>query len=174
MRAKTAYRLNAALILLWVLVDVVVWPDLPDRIPIHFGLGGEADWWVRTSVPAWFGLPMIAAGLALFLRGIAWLAARAPETWNVPEKERFLALSPEARRPIVGVLETYLAWVAVVVTLVFAAVQLGVYLTAVGRTTGIPIYLELFMLAAITAILGGALLLGRRLRHRIREAAASR
>ncbi|MEG4970691.1 DUF1648 domain-containing protein [Microcoleus sp. B6-A1] len=57
--------LGAIAILLAVLLIVKFWAVLPDRIPIHFGLGGLADAWgdkvtreMGTSLPLLGGLSM--------------------------------------------------------------------------------------------------------------------
>jgi hypothetical protein len=89
--------------------------------------------------------------------------------WNVPEKDKFLRLPPEDRRPIMASLEAYVAWVSVATTILFMGVQVGTYLAATGRTAGLP-HIEVFLFGYVGVILVGVLRLNRRLKRRILEA----
>ena len=81
---------------------VWLWPDVPGRVPVHFGLNGEPNAWADRSAWSWFGLPAvglaIAAGVDVLLR---WSLSRpgAPGI-NLPQKETVLALPPERQAPV--------------------------------------------------------------------------
>lgn len=55
---------TAALTLLPMIVGLVLWGRLPDRIPTHFGIGGEADGWSSKAFTV-FGMPAILLGIHL-------------------------------------------------------------------------------------------------------------
>jgi len=67
-------------------VQLVVraWMDLPDRIPVHFGLNGQPD--------AWGGKGALAIGPIVSLASVLLLAIvnRSPHTFNYP-----VAVTPE-------------------------------------------------------------------------------
>lgn len=170
MRARTLFGLTWVLLGLYVAATVLVWPRLPARIPIHFGLGGNPNRWTDT-MESWFLLPAIAVTMVLMIQGLGWAARRTPQLWNVPEKERFLGLPSEQRAPIVATLEAFLGVAAVLVTLLFAAIQVGIYTTATGRTEGLPWYVDLAMVAVLVGLVGGEIVLNRAIRRRIVEAA---
>ena len=114
----------------------IVWPHLPPRIAIHFGFSGRPDRWVATTWIAWFGLPLLAAAMTLFLLGIDKLLQRSPEMWNVPDRERFLRMSPTEREPIESAVQRLVAWCAVLITCSFIGAELEVYRSA--RVTAVP------------------------------------
>lgn len=128
------YRL-LNLVLLAALFAGSAWayPRLPGRIPMHFDLSGQPDRWAERSLFNWFLLPVFTAVLALFLHWIAGVAARNPHTWNVPDKGRFLAMSPGARAPIVARMQAFVAFVSVVVTLLMSAIQFAIFQAATER-----------------------------------------
>jgi uncharacterized membrane protein len=155
MNARTLHLLNGALVAVLVGASLLALPQLPERIPIHFGFGGTPTRWVRASLLAWLGLPAVAAATASAL----WLAGRwgrrSPSLWNVPEKTRFLQLSPEGRAPFVERLDRVMAWVGVATTSLFAAVQWAIFATATGRAQGLPGWFSaaVFLLAAAMVVL---------------------
>jgi uncharacterized membrane protein len=170
MTARSLYRLDLVLLLVYFGAAAALWPTLPDRIPIHFGLSGEPTRWVDATVAAWFGLPMVAAGLTLFVWWLGRLAVRYPTLWNLPDKERFLRLPPERRAAITDSLEAYVAQVAMLLIVLFAELQVEMYATAMGRTGGLSLWFWLILAIVVGGSLGGALALYARLGRRIREA----
>jgi len=55
---------------------LIVWPDIPDKVPTHFGSSGEADAWGGKSTLVW--IPMIAVGLYALLT----LIEQFPQSYN--------------------------------------------------------------------------------------------
>lgn len=71
---RLVHVLNAGLALLLVGGSLWTFPQLPARIPRHFGLGGTADaYWAATLVH-WLILPGIAIAAAAL--GLAWWLPR--------------------------------------------------------------------------------------------------
>jgi uncharacterized membrane protein len=118
--------------------SAAAYPHLPERIPIHFDFAGNPDAWASTTLLSWFMLPLFATGLAGFLLVLGRLSEYRPELWNIPEKQRFLALSAEARAPIVARLRTFMALVAVLTTALMGTMQVEVFLIATGQMRPTP------------------------------------
>ena len=82
-----------------VIVAAAAWL-LPDRVPLHFGIGGEPDrWGSRTEALVAFGL--VGAGVAALLGGGARLVHRLPlhSGWvNLPHKEWWTATPEREQR----------------------------------------------------------------------------
>ena len=113
-----------------------LWPDVPARIPTHFGAGGEPDAWADRAAWAWFGLPAIALVLVLLMdRGTRYVL-RNPDLpgLNLPNKAAILALPPQRRAPVIARVAamTYAIGAACVVT--FALIQLGIWAEAHGQS----------------------------------------
>ena len=58
MKNKKYWPITSAITLLPILLGLILWNKLPDRIPTHFGIDGAADGW-GTKGFAVFGLPLI-------------------------------------------------------------------------------------------------------------------
>ena len=128
--ASSIWRWQIVLLVLFFACAAIAWPHLPPRIAIHFDLSGRPNRWVETTWIAWFGLPLLAAGVTLFLFGIDRLLQRSPEMWNVPDREGFLRMSPVERMPIEAAVHRFVAWCAVLVTCSFIGAELFVYRSA--------------------------------------------
>jgi uncharacterized membrane protein len=94
---------------------------LPDRVPVHFGGGGEPDRWAGRAEALWtFGLLSLA--MALLFAGLVALIARAPaELVNVPNPGYWKRTEhlPQLRRLVADDLWLIGAWTL----LLLAAVQ---------------------------------------------------
>jgi hypothetical protein len=149
-----ARRINLALLLILLGASVAVWPDLPDRLPLHFGLGGRVDRWADRSLRSWFTIPLVAVGLNLLLIGVARWATERPERINLPDKARLLRLPPERQRAVLTRLRGSFDVVALPLTLSMCFVQAGSYLAARGGSG------QAFMiLVFVIALLSGPLAL---------------
>lgn len=149
---------------------MMVYPRLPQRFPIHFGISGQPDGWATRSLLSWLALPLVAAGVALLLEVLSRLSASRPELWNVPEKARFLALTPDERAPIVHRLQRFMGLVGVMTTALMAVVQASIYHAATGRAPGLPAYFLPALVMYMAIVLGAALRMNRRIATLIRDA----
>lgn len=170
MAVRSIFRIQLLLVAAYFAVAAIVWPTLPERIPIHFDFIGNPTSWVPTSVLSWFGLPLLAAAITLFFYGSHRLALRTPELWNVPEKERFLALSKAERTSIQANLHRLLPWSAVLVTFTFIAVHLSIYETAIGRSSGQTWIAILLIFAPIAILIVLVVRISREAAKQIRKA----
>jgi uncharacterized membrane protein len=125
-------RFSTALLVGYWALCFVLYPRLPGRIAIHFDARGQADGWTDRPWLAWFGMPLLATATALLIIGCAKLARQNPHLWNIPEKKRFLALTPEQREPILVELDKMLDLVTVYTVAVFLIVQVEIYTSAIA------------------------------------------
>ncbi len=96
----------------WLVVETAfLWPRLPGRVAVHFGLSGEPNGW---STPSQF-LMMIAVMLAvlgaLFVAS-GWLEHVPDRFINLPNKAYWLAA--DRRGPALALLRDWLRWFLVV------------------------------------------------------------
>lgn len=163
MSTQTYRLLNLLLLGALFAGSLVVYPRLPERIPMHFDLSGQPDVWQQRTVAAWLMLPAIAAGTALLLELASRMSVQNPQLWNVPDKPRFLALTPEERAPIIHRLQNFMGLVGLTVTAVMMVVQASVYLAAVQPVPRMPIY----TLVPIVLLVGALLVAGVRMNRGI-------
>lgn len=151
--------LTLGLLLALTTGSVVVFPSLPGLIPTHFDASGTADAWSERSLISWFGAPVFAVGLTLFLWILQLLIPRYPALVNIPDKEKFLAMTRRQREPVVAAIRRVLDWVSAFTVLVFVFVQLGVYRTAMGGEGGLLVISGLLISPVLLLVV--ALELGR-------------
>lgn len=163
MSASTYRLLNLLLIGALFAGSMMVYPRIPERYPVHFGLSGQPDAWATRSLLSWLMVPLAAAGTALILEAATRLGGRHPELLSVPEKARFLALTPAERAPIVQRLQRFLALTALMTTAVLGIVQAGIYHAATSPTTALPPY----VVGATAIIVIGILAIGMRMNARV-------
>lgn len=150
----------AFLISLWVFA-LTAYAELPERIPIHFGPGGQPDGFADRS--SWFVLAglftlfvaLIGLGLPPF---VLRLAATNSRWLNVPDKKRFHALSTEQRLRAVAPVVVMLQLLAIAMMALFAVLLHGTQRVAVGAWDRLP-EVPLFLLvgAILVVAFGGCL-----------------
>lgn len=109
------------------------WPNLPDQIPTHFGIGGLPDAWSERSLRSWFLVP----GIALLMtagQGILRIMIRSRPGWvNLPGTTRLEDLPEGARGPVLELLSGFLALIQTEMLVIFCLIQLATYRTAMGQ-----------------------------------------
>ena len=122
--------ITSLIILLPILVGVILWNQLPEQIPSHWGLNGEVD--------GWSSKPFAVFGMPLMMLAFQWICALGtgadPKKANHPEKVLHLVLW------IIPVLNTVLSVLTYAAALgkevrveVVIPVFLGLVLTIVGN-----------------------------------------
>lgn len=149
------FTLILAMLAVWALA-AQAWPDLPERIPMHFDISGQPDAWVAKGWWSWFGLPALATGLGgvFGLLLPAWtrrLAARNSPYLNVPDKRRFAQLSEAARVRVLQPMQSGLAVVGLAVQGLFAWIVHGCAQVAVGSWDALPAWPAIGMVVAVLA-----------------------
>lgn len=131
-------------ILILVVATVVAWLAvlawqvmvLPERVPTHFGAGGEPDGWSsKAGALAFSSLLPLTVFVLVPLTSL--LVLRAPELINGPNKEWWTATAPRLRRFERLVREDL--WLIVVVTLaLLVAMQVGIVVAAGAHDHRMP------------------------------------
>lgn len=170
MSAKTCRLLHLLLLGAFFAGSLMVYPALPERFPVHFDLAGRPDAWADRRLAAWLALPLIAASVFVLLEGASRFAARYPHYWSVPEKRRFLELSPSARAPIVQRMQALVSLVGLLSTALMAVVQAGIYLAATRPVPRMPAIVLAAVAVEMVVIITLALRMNSRLGTMIREA----
>jgi uncharacterized membrane protein len=127
------HRINLALLLSLLLGSALLWPQLPESIPLHFGADGQPTRWGRPSLLNWFGMPLIALALTALNYGLARWMVKRPSLINLPNKQQFLALPPERQAPVVERMRHMLYGLTAPLLVIFLLVQLAIYRTAHGE-----------------------------------------
>ncbi len=123
MKARAAFLLS---LLLYAGVVLWAWNTFPNRVPVHWGGGGDADRVVSRD-RAVVELVVIGVGMALVLGGAAALVTRLPMSWiNVPHKEYWSRPEnrPELHRRLAGDLWPIATATLLLLTVIVVQVEL--------------------------------------------------
>lgn len=130
-----------------------VYDQLPDRIALHFGLDGTPDRWGARSLPSWMVLPMVGIGLTLFMRGVSALVRRNPDVLNMPDAKAYRKLEHADKLRVVEIQLEMLAYVELIMSVLFCVLQIGSYETAMGTSDGLPVYAGVAIVLSMVASL---------------------
>lgn len=163
-----------AVILAWIWAfSTLRWSALPEEIPVHFTLWGEADRWAAKSWGNWLQVPLVALGMTVLFYATARLSARYPGHVNIPGRVSMRELLPERRRPILDLVRELLFRIAALLNVQWLLVQMGVYGVAIGSSDRLPWYVRAVMLAVIPLVLLLTVTTMFRLRKMAAEAAGA-
>lgn len=85
---RVTLLLTTAVLMLPMLVGILLWDKLPDRIPIHWGLSGEVDGWGSKAL-AVFGFPLLMMAIHW---GCAFATSADPKSKDVGDKPMAIML----------------------------------------------------------------------------------
>jgi uncharacterized membrane protein len=140
------------LVFAWT-VTIAMWPDLPERVPTHFGLDGRPDAWGGKGI-SWL-MPIVHLGTWLLIT----LVQRFPDSWNYPVK-----ITEENR----AVQQQNAMWMLLILKFIvgvtFAWVQWGALQSAVGRAAGLHPALVASVVTAVALSIAFFLMRAFRLR----------
>ncbi|MEG4572158.1 DUF1648 domain-containing protein [Microcoleus sp. N3A4] len=143
-----AVDIAAAIAILLAVVPIVqFWTVLPDRIPIHFGLGGLADVW-GDKVTIWM-MPAVATIIFVVLTAVS----RYPHTFNYPVR-----ITEENARRQYLLARGLLAWLKAEICWLFAFVVRQQILVALGNAPRLSVELVLGIIVLIFVTVGVYLL----------------
>jgi uncharacterized membrane protein len=171
MRSKKLWQAVKVVVAIHLILAVVAWFMLPPQIPTHFGASGKADAWSSSSIPAWFALVAVSAGISLMIHFITLPGGK--NFWNIGEKKRFLALTPEQQAPVLELMRLFGACSALCVNLVLLTLHLGMYLAAQGHTKGLPWWINLVLFGAPGCLLLGIIPWDKAVRREVRKASGT-
>lgn len=130
--SKKTIIITSIIILLPIVFGLVLWGQLPEPMPTHFGVDGQADGWSSKSF-AVFGLPLILLGVHLLC---ILATAMDPKSKNYSEK-----------------LFTLIVWLLPIISVM---VEGMIYAYALGYTMNMTKYVMIFI-SVIFIILGNYL-----------------
>jgi uncharacterized membrane protein len=138
MTMRIVHTINIALLLALIGLSLNAFPDLPERIPLHFGSGGEPDRWGDRTLLSWLLLPLIAAGTVVLLYGVGAFIPSRPQSFNVPDKQKLLALPPHLQRWVMSGVVNMLHVLALTMLVMFCGLQYGAWESAhTGEASGV-------------------------------------
>ena len=146
-------RLSIAVLAAYWAFCVIVFTKLPDRIPMHFNVRGQADGWSDNPIVAWFALPVLATVSVGFIYVLSNLARRTPHLWNVPKKKEFLALREDQRAPIIERMMVVIDVTGLYVVVLMWVMQYGIYRTSFEPTAGLPVLFHIALWGGLLAVL---------------------
>ncbi|MCK5945340.1 MAG: DUF1648 domain-containing protein [Planctomycetes bacterium] len=130
------------------------WPELPERIPMHFDMAGDPDRFADKSVWSWFLMPtlgtVLTIGVGLLLPGwIRSMAASNSALLNMPDRRRFRALPTEARLRVVEHTMLPLRILALLLQGLFAWIVYSSAQVALGHWSRLPTGTTIAFVAAV-------------------------
>ncbi len=131
-----SHLINATLLAALLTVAAIAYPDLPARIPGHFDLGGTVSRWDQTTPWAWFGLPLVAAGIGLLLFGLGRFISARPNFVKLPDGRRADELGTESRQQVMSLVDGALGWCGALATIVFSLIEFATWRIAFGMGGG--------------------------------------
>jgi uncharacterized membrane protein len=120
---------TAAVTVLLIALSAGTYSSLPQQIPLHFNATG-VDRWAPKSFYAWFGLPLLTAGLVAINYVIGALLARRPDLMNIPRKQRLLALPPERQQRVMRWWWVLVQTIGLVEACIMSVAQFGLWRAA--------------------------------------------
>jgi hypothetical protein len=155
-RAQVLLTLAAAVIVIVAYQGIALWPRLPDRMPIHFGITGAPDGWGGKNWFSVFGI-LVTAAFLLVIMGLAASSLLGAKYYNFPGKERILKLPRERQDAVLAPVREGLAWLGSSTAIGLAMMARDSWLVALHQRAGIsmwpmPIALVVGMAAAIIGI----------------------
>jgi uncharacterized membrane protein len=130
--ARALHIINALLAAGLIGFSLWAWPELPDRIPVHFDASGEPTRWAETTFWNWYLLPLMALAMVALNYGLALVMPRYPKLVNLPDRRRLLDLPPESRQRVIAPVQEMLYALSVPLLMMFVLIQLAQYSEAHG------------------------------------------
>ena len=130
---------------------VLFYGEMPLRIPIHWGIAGNADRWVERSVFALLFLPALGVYLQFFFFVLRRDFAGAKMTLPGDSTEEYLAGKEKYLQTNIDTLD----WTRLTIALSFCSISLLQTVTAVGRLKAMEPFARASVFLGLVALLGG-------------------
>ena len=138
---------NILIVLGLITFSLIVYSDLPDKIPTHIDINGKADSFTDKSLIMWMAIPLLATFLLIVFTMICKFIDLKPKWVNVPHKHLYLDLSDGMRQSINQYLKTFMLITGFMVNVIMFEVQLMLYQAAIvinNQSDTLNVYLLLF------------------------------
>ena len=142
--------LNWVLVILMVAFAVWAWPQLPEKIPTHFGIRGTPDAWSEKTLLRWFTVPAVGIGLTGLLWLVRFILPHRPKWVNLPDRRCLTELPEECQKQVIKMLAGFLAMVQTELLVIFGLIEWASYRSALGYSSQATKILVLF-LAVLTS-----------------------
>ena len=135
------------ILLLTALILLMLWNQIPDRWPVHWGLNGQPDHWTDKTLPGVFFPLGLGLGVCLFFELLAFIIVR-----NLRQRKSE-KISPEAARAIAERMVEFLRLIAIAVAVVLSALSIILPLLQPSRPFGFVLFtFGVLILAVVTGI----------------------
>lgn len=134
--------------------SLLLWPSLPEEVPVRLGEAGEPVEWQALSPLSWFGLPLLSLAVVAALHLVVrWLTRRPLEGLRFPELLVGAAARGGDEAEIKAAFRRKAQAAALVLTSAILLIHVGVYQAAMDRA-GMPwmlagIFLSVLVLPAV-------------------------
>jgi len=132
------------------LLTAALYTGLPEQIPGHFGLHARPTRWDSRET-IWL-LPLIATLMALGLYGLNRTILKYPDLINLPNKDEFMRLPPDAMRRVVQRLSLHLTGLMATSQLLLGFLVWGTARVASGISSHLSGAIWLFPLAVAVQV----------------------
>src|SRR5574340_1688755 len=158
-RAKLLLALGA-FVLAWVFAEgLLLWGDLPDRLPTHFGARGEPNGWATRNAFSVFG-PLVTGAVILITMS---LLRYRPTWYNFPGKEKAARLPTEQQAHVYAPLQESLAWLGAGEGIAMSLLSRQMWSVALEQRHGVsPLVFLAPIVVGVVAVVWGALAASRR------------
>jgi len=129
------------------------YPDLPARMPTHFGPSGAPDAWSPKSFASVMVLPLGTLAMGVMLGVIACLTARAKRA--IRERDGGVSLDAQVR--FRRAMARFLSGTTVLVTVMMGLMSVWAVRTALGLATGMPPVLMPLVIGMVVYAFGGSI-----------------
>jgi len=131
----------------------VHYPDLPARVPTHFGLSGAPDAWSPKSFASVMILPLGTLFMGVLLGVVACLTARAKRAIRREDG----GVSIQAQIRFRQAMASFLSGTAILVTLMMGLMSVASIRTGLGLASGMPPALIAVTIAMVVYAIGGCI-----------------
>ena len=140
---------------------IYYYQQMPEKVPIHFGISGNPDSWSSKQFAVGFYLALVSF-IALLFSGINWLLKKTPDDLiNLPNKEFWLA--KERRDDTLGIFSNFMYWIGSLTLILIIVIYHQTFQVSMGKTSALP-YSNLSLLLYFLAVAIWLYLLVRRFR----------
>jgi uncharacterized membrane protein len=143
--------LVATFALLAFVAPLLSYDEMPARVPVHWGVTGQADGWVERNISVVLFIPVLGAYLQFFLYVLRRDFAGAKMTLPADATEEYRAAKEKYLQTNVDTLD----WTRLMIAVTFCSIALMQTSTAVERLRTMEPIARATVFAGIVALIGG-------------------